>query len=146
MSPLISPLLALKLVAMVTSLERPERRVRSVIYYQISTTGENFAKIGPVDPEIMCLKVCFKERNERLYTFIIVAFIIVLIYSAAKLPVCSQYLLTYLLIFAILKLRRYWTWTKATNENESADFAHFDHKIGCHGNVSYTTGKRGSDQ
>ena len=24
---------------------------------------------------------------------------------------------------------------KTTNEGESADFANFDHKIGCHGNV-----------
>jgi len=26
---------------------------------------------------------------------------------------------------------------KATNEGESADFAHFDTKIGCHGNVPW---------
>jgi len=26
-------------------------------------------------------------------------------------------------------------WNAKTNEGESADFAHFDPKIGCHGNV-----------
>jgi len=31
---------------------------------------------------------------------------------------------------------------KATNEGKSADFAHFNPKIGCHGNVSWAIGKR----
>ena len=35
---------------------------------------------------------------------------------------------------------------RATNENELADFAHFDFKIGCHGYVSCAIGKRGSNQ
>jgi len=26
-------------------------------------------------------------------------------------------------------------YAKATNENKSADFAHFDLEIGCHGNI-----------
>ena len=32
---------------------------------------------------------------------------------------------------------------KTTNENESADFAHFDTKIGCHGNVPWAIAKDG---
>jgi len=32
---------------------------------------------------------------------------------------------------------------KATNENESADFANFDPKIGCYGNVPWVIEKRG---
>jgi len=35
---------------------------------------------------------------------------------------------------------------KATNENKSADFAHYDTRIGCHGNVPWAIGKRGSDR
>jgi len=59
----ISPILALKLVAMATSLERFEKKmVKSVIYDQIPI-GENFIKIGQVDLEIICLKI-LKERNE----------------------------------------------------------------------------------
>ena len=36
--------------------------------------------------------------------------------------------------------------TKATIENESADIADIDPKIGCHGNVLWAIGKRGSDR
>ena len=34
----------------------------------------------------------------------------------------------------------------AMNENESADFAHFNPKIGCHGNALRAIGKRRSDR
>ena len=33
--------------------------------------------------------------------------------------------------------------TKATNEGESANFARFYPKIGCHGNVPWAIGKEG---
>jgi len=36
-----------------------KKRVKSVIYDQIPTNGENVVNIGQVDPEIICLKSLF---------------------------------------------------------------------------------------
>jgi len=62
----ISPILTLKLIAVATSLQRSEKRVRAVIYDQslLGLYGENLVKIGPVNPEIICLSDLFKKvRN-----------------------------------------------------------------------------------
>jgi len=57
MSRPILPILTQKLVDMATSVEQSKKRVKSVIHDQIPTVpyGENWVKIGSVDPETICL-------------------------------------------------------------------------------------------
>jgi len=54
-----------KLVAMATSLEISKKRYRSVIYTQNALFGEKIAKIGPEDPEIICLRKIIKDEEEE---------------------------------------------------------------------------------
>ena len=65
----ISPILALKLVNMATSLERSEK-VRLIIYDQMRPYDENSVKIGPVDFEIICLKGSLKIKLEIILTLL----------------------------------------------------------------------------
>ena len=59
----ISPILTLKLVVMATSLERSKKGVRSTVKYLVYDKyllyGENVLKIGPGDPEVICLNGLF---------------------------------------------------------------------------------------
>jgi len=52
----MSPILTLKLVAMATSIAQSEKDGQSVIY---DSYGKIMLQIGPVDPEIICLKSLF---------------------------------------------------------------------------------------
>jgi len=49
---------------MAPSLEESKTRSRSVIYEQIPIIGAKFVKIGPTDPEIICLRAIIKKRQE----------------------------------------------------------------------------------
>jgi len=67
MSRPLLPILTLKFVTMVTSLEiEPlEKRVKSTIYDRISTMVKNLVKICPVDPEFSLLKVYFNKKEKK---------------------------------------------------------------------------------
>ena len=51
---------------MATSLEISKKRSRSVIYTQNALFGEKIAKIGPADPEIICLREIIKDEEEEV--------------------------------------------------------------------------------
>jgi len=43
-----------------------KRRSRSIIYKQIPIICEKNAKIGPVDPEMICLRVIIKKEKREI--------------------------------------------------------------------------------
>jgi len=81
-------------------------------------------KIGPLDPEIICLKVYLKKtRFIKLWSY--------WIESHQIFKQCSQIITDEYFEIAVAILDSFWN-AKAMNGGGSADFAHFDSKIGCH--------------
>jgi len=107
-----------------------EKRVKSVIYDQILPYGENFVKIGPVDPERFILKkeitgcTSVPILNLRVSRPTFTKFTHNVARSSTMNLLKSEWLYS----------KSFWN-AKATNENKLEDFAYFGSKIGCHSNV-----------